>query len=97
MIAAWRARAVCGGMNPDIFFPPNGAGPHPDAVAACARCPVRADCLTWSVGPPFQGGFLGGMTENERRSERQRRIDARRRPRKTEGADHAASRAGAPA
>ena len=45
------------------------------AMAVCARCPVRPDCLelslrhTWGVGA---GGVWGGLVEEERRSLRRR-------------------------
>jgi hypothetical protein len=42
----WRDRAQCRDMNPDEFDAgPSGDDPSLTALAACERCPVKAECL----------------------------------------------------
>ena len=69
------ADAECKGLETRWFFPWNPGPdmrPGPLAVQACSRCGVRAECLTFSLAP-FQPGYWGGMTEEERLAERKRR------------------------
>lgn len=42
----WRAKAACADMDPALFDIPNRGpeGPWPEALAACAACPVRREC-----------------------------------------------------
>ena len=49
------------------------------ALAVCEGCPVRRDCLEWSLGTAFAShdyGVLGGTTEDERRQIRRDREEA---------------------
>ncbi len=68
---AWRERAACRDVEPETFFPTATTGPARDAQVAeakavCARCPVRAECLTEALARiPY--GIAGGLTEDERR------------------------------
>ena len=75
------ANAECKGLETRWFFPWD-AGPEmrpgPLAEQACSRCKVREDCLTWSIGPPMQAGYWGGMTEPQRIAERARRYSDER-------------------
>lgn len=52
-------------MDPSIFYPttPN---PHPEAVKACAQCPVRSECYLYALKREDHG-FWAGHTEQERR------------------------------
>jgi WhiB family redox-sensing transcriptional regulator len=75
--------AACLGMSTDLFFPPeNIGGPRKgrgvpgekerieQAKEICRRCPVRQECLEWSIGSPHRGmevGIWGGMDTAERR------------------------------
>ena len=68
----WRDRAACRDVDvdADLFFPAAESGPAHDAhvaaaKAVCARCPVRAECLTEAARIPY--GIAGGLTEHERR------------------------------
>ena len=68
----WRDRAACRDVDvdADLFFPAAESGPAHDAQVAaakavCARCPVRAECLTEAARIPY--GIAGGLTEHERR------------------------------
>jgi WhiB family transcriptional regulator, redox-sensing transcriptional regulator len=69
----WRDRAACRDVDVDaeLFFPTAEAGPARDAQVAaakavCARCPVRAECLTEAL-LRIPHGIAGGLTEHERR------------------------------
>lgn len=79
---AWRADATCRNerVDPELFYPV-GRSPSPgyqeqerEALAVCARCPVRAECLeaelaidvrrgSWNVH-----GVRGGMGEEDRKA-----------------------------
>ena len=75
------AQAECKGLETRWFFPWEPGPdmrPGPLAELACSRCKVREDCLTWSIGPPMQVGYWGGMTEAERITERGRRYSDER-------------------
>src|SRR5713226_10454164 len=46
---AWRSRAACSEVDPDLFFPVGVTGPALSHIAAakavCEGCDVRGDCL----------------------------------------------------
>ena len=66
---SWRWRAACHDHPTDLFFPPRGRRDIVSAAkAVCRDCPVRADCLDFSMSfeEPLQG-IYGGLTESERR------------------------------
>ena len=76
MNQAWRQRAACSGVDPDIFYPASDE----EAIAAkaiCAQCPVRQPCLEYALTNRERDGIWGGATERERRRLiRQRRKSA---------------------
>lgn len=78
----WTERAACKGADSETFFPVGTSGPALDQAAAakavCARCPVTAECLAWSVLTRSEFGVFGGLDEEERRSENRRRAAARK-------------------
>lgn len=66
----WRARAVCRDLDPEIFFPVGDPADPFDArnapaLAACARCPVRAQCLDDALAR-VEFGVMGGATAEQR-------------------------------
>jgi WhiB family transcriptional regulator, redox-sensing transcriptional regulator len=63
---AWRARAACRGVDPDIFYPLDDDDAE-DAKAVCAQCPVQQACLEWALTNRERDGVWGGATERERR------------------------------
>lgn len=68
----WQDRAACRGLDVELFFPErgdDGAG----AIAICARCDVREECLAFSMQIGAREGVWGGTSERERR----RRLDRR--------------------
>ncbi len=66
MTMAWRQRAACRGVDPDIFYPLTDEGAE-DAKAVCAQCAVRESCLEWALSNRERDGVWGGATERERR------------------------------
>jgi len=80
--AGWSQRAECRGMETADFYDE----PTVAARRACARCPVRAECLAEEVDIPLDeiDGYRGGMSPSRRREflaavRRQRPDDAQRR------------------
>lgn len=63
---AWRQRAACRGVDPDIFYPVTDEEAD-DAKAICAICPVQQLCLEWALTNRERDGVWGGATERERR------------------------------
>lgn len=73
---AWRQRAACRGVDPDIFYPMTDEEAE-EARSICAGCSVRLACLEWAVSNREHDGVWGGATERERRRlARQRRRSA---------------------
>ena len=67
-MAGWVDHAACAGMDVDVFFL---SGFESQALAVCASCPVRLQCL--DAGLEETDGVWGGLTPKRRRSERTRR------------------------
>ena len=63
---AWRQRAACRGVDPDIFYPVTDEEAE-DAKAICRMCPVQELCLDWALSTREKEGVWGGATERERR------------------------------
>ncbi len=65
----WRSRGACVSADPDLFFPisPGGASQRQvaRAKAVCARCGVRAECLSFAVQTRQAHGVWGGLDEEE--------------------------------
>jgi WhiB family redox-sensing transcriptional regulator len=80
-LAEWWSLAACQSADPDLFFPISGSGPAlgqmARAKAVCAACPVRSDCLRYALDAGPLQGVWGGLTEEERRLQRQREAKAR--------------------
>lgn len=76
MNLAWRQRAACRGVDPDIFYPASDEEVEA-AKAICTVCPVREPCLEYALANRERDGVWGGATERERRRIiRQRRKSA---------------------
>jgi WhiB family transcriptional regulator, redox-sensing transcriptional regulator len=88
-LAEWWSLAACQSADPDLFFPISGSGPArvqvERAKAVCARCPVRGDCLRYALAAGPLQGVWGGLTEEERRLQRQREAKARMRASRRSG------------
>ena len=74
----WQAEARCRGMG--ALFTAEDLSPENvvEAKAICLRCPVRTDCLDYSIEHRERAGIWGGLTENERGREIARRRKAER-------------------
>lgn len=66
----WRERAACTDVDPELFFPLTASGPSQfqtaQALAVCAGCTEREECLEWSLDQEIQHGVWGGLSEPER-------------------------------
>jgi len=74
---AWIAGAACIGEDPELFFPVGSAPPAAAQIerarAVCAACPVRTQCLEWSLVTCQDAGVWGGLDEEQRRDIRRAR------------------------
>jgi WhiB family redox-sensing transcriptional regulator len=75
----WQLSARCRGIDTSMFFHADGERGlrrhkrEREAKRFCAQCPVRVQCLVYSLRFREPYGIWGGVTENERR----RILDAR--------------------
>jgi WhiB family transcriptional regulator, redox-sensing transcriptional regulator len=73
----WLDLGACRDEDPDLFFPIASAGPGLTQVTAakavCARCSVRAACLSFALEAGQDHGVWGGTSEDERRALRRSR------------------------
>ena len=67
----WKEDASCRDLALDLFFTDSESDSGP-ALAVCAICPVRADCLDFALRTRQNDGVWGGHTETERRRLRRR-------------------------
>jgi WhiB family redox-sensing transcriptional regulator len=70
--------AACANVDPELFFPATSRQPATEAKQVCSGCPVKAECLEYSLVNEEEFGVWGGLTEKERRqllNERQRHHD----------------------
>lgn len=72
---SWREHAACAGEDTSLFFPWDGERGHAaerreaKAKEICSGCTVRPECLAWAEDHR-ERGLWGGLTEDERASER---------------------------
>ena len=64
----WRVRRGCVDTDPGLFF---DARTRDDAIAICDVCPVRAECLAWTLEvegttPGRSHGVAGGLAATNR-------------------------------
>ena len=73
----WISRAACVDDDPELFFPVGSSEASIEqerrAKLVCAGCPVRSDCLEWSLATCQDAGVWGGLGEEERREIRRAR------------------------
>ena len=81
----WLEHAACRGLELRTFFPVSETGADV-AVAVCAACPVREECLEYAIATRQPEGIWGGLTGVERHRLLRRRQKAARKER----AEHAA-------
>lgn len=76
----WRHLAACRGHNPDYWFPQQSrtattiTPAAQKAITICKTCPVQQQCATWATNKPETHGIWGGLTAEQRRGIRRRRI-----------------------
>lgn len=63
--ADWADHAICKTVDPEIFYPENGAQNN-EAKRVCFTCPVRAECLAHAM-THSEIGIWGGTSEYDRR------------------------------
>lgn len=77
---SWMQDAACRGEDLVLFFGPDGERPpqkdirEREAKAICAQCPARNECVDYALSRPEKYGTWGGLNEDERASERRRRM-----------------------
>jgi WhiB family transcriptional regulator, redox-sensing transcriptional regulator len=64
--AGWQADAACHDADAELFFSLDEARQQ-EALAMCAECPVRRECLEHALANGEQYGIWGGLREGERR------------------------------
>lgn len=72
---SWKDRALCIGMDSDIFFPERdnkpivgGKGIYSRARKVCEKCPVRSQCLQYAFHfNMIEFGMFGGLSPQERK------------------------------
>lgn len=73
----WVQRARCRDEDPELFFPvgtsPTAIEQTRRAIEICRRCPVRVECLEWSLDTCQDAGVWGGFGEEDRRQVRRAR------------------------
>jgi WhiB family transcriptional regulator, redox-sensing transcriptional regulator len=78
----WRSLSACRHADPELFFPVVESGPGlvqlEAAKAVCARCAVRAECLSFATATVQDHGVWGGTSEEERRTARRARLSQSR-------------------
>ena len=79
---AWRQRASCRSVDPDLFFPVGTTGLAVEQIdsakAVCQACPVNGACLEFALSTNQDSGIWGGTSEEERRSLRRQWLRAKR-------------------
>ncbi len=62
----WMKDGLCKDLDPDIFFPSDGAGVEV-ARKICRKCVVKEHCLEYALDNRIDHGVWGGSSERERR------------------------------
>lgn len=79
----WRDLAACSAHDPELFFPAGESGPALGQIRLakqiCDGCIVKSECLEYAIDTNQVAGIWGGLTEDERRPVRRRRLAERRR------------------
>jgi WhiB family transcriptional regulator, redox-sensing transcriptional regulator len=83
----WRDDAVCRDTDPGLFFPVGTTGNAlvqiDHAKNTCTQCTVARNCLDFALETNQDSGIWGGLTEEERRVIRRKRVAAARAARQT--------------
>ena len=68
VVGGWRWQAACRGMDPAIWYPCLDAVKRPRAIAICANCAMRQQCLDHALHRRERLGIWGGKTAAQRRA-----------------------------
>lgn len=71
----WREQAVCRNSDPEKFFPERGETPglvRRIIKTTCDICPVKNECLEFSIKNNIVEGIWGGVSGQTRRKLRHR-------------------------
>jgi len=63
----WEEDAACKGKPTEWFYVGKGESPW-RGLQVCAGCPVRRECLDYSLRTHDKNGIWGGYTPRQRRS-----------------------------
>ena len=78
----WRDDALCRETDPELFFPVGTTGNAlvqiDNAKEVCGECPSARGCLDFALDTNQDSGIWGGLTEEERRVIRRKRVAAAR-------------------
>lgn len=82
----WHEQAACSGEGTDLFFAPDGETPTEKdkreelAKDICNTCPMRIFCRDDALYRKDLEGIRGGLTPDELKAERRRRVRSGRIP-----------------
>lgn len=77
---SWTKHAACKGEPITLFFGEEGERRADrelreiEAAMVCEDCPVRPECLDYAIQRPEKAGFWAGLNEDQRTSERRKRM-----------------------
>lgn len=65
---SWMDSAACANADPEMFFPvPGDEAMNRKARAFCDHCPVREECLQFSLDTREMYGIWGGLSDRDRK------------------------------
>lgn len=71
--ADWHLQGLCAQTDPEAFFQEKG-GSSREARRICKGCPVRDECLEFALKNDERFGVWGGMSAQDRKRLKERRI-----------------------
>lgn len=75
---SWMARGVCQEVDPELFFPREGANEkNQTARTLCESCPVLQACRQYAIDRPALDGIWGGTSIKDRQKIRRDRSQPR--------------------
>lgn len=67
----WQRRAACKGKDAEMWFPTRQTSA--EAKKICNRCPVKTECLEYSLITEQEWGLWGGVSQRQRKTILRRR------------------------
>ena len=59
--AAWWHEALCRGVSPAVFYASERGDRCTEALALCAACPVRSECLAAAIAEEVSANYVYGV------------------------------------